>query len=86
MDEEKVRATNKAFYDAFANRDLQKMKEVWSKTSNVTAIHPNGKEILFGKQAGEKHWTDLFSRFSEIDISMIDPQVQAESSLARHAL
>jgi hypothetical protein len=47
VDRSKILATNEAFYDSFRNGDLDKMKTVWSGTSDVGMIPP-GRDFLQG--------------------------------------
>jgi ketosteroid isomerase-like protein len=39
-DEDAVRATNRAFYEAFEARDLDAMSQVWEHSDRATCTHP----------------------------------------------
>ena len=54
-DEQQVRLAHQAFYDAFAERDMEAMEEVWAETAPVTCIHP-GWSLVSGRPAVLASW------------------------------
>lgn len=59
VDEAAVRAVNRAFYDAFEERDLDAMSDVWEHTDRVSCTHP-GWRTLRGWGAVSGSWFALF--------------------------
>lgn len=57
-DEQEVREAHAAFYDAFAERDVDAMEDVWSFRSPVTCIHP-GWSLLVGREAVMASWRSI---------------------------
>jgi len=54
-----VRRTQVKFYEAFSNRDVDSMRELWSETSEVRCIHP-GMESLEGLESIMESWAAIF--------------------------
>ncbi|MBM4270069.1 MAG: nuclear transport factor 2 family protein [Deltaproteobacteria bacterium] len=52
---ESVLAANAAFYEAFANRDVEAMDEVWARDASVACIHP-GWRALTGRERVMESW------------------------------
>jgi len=50
-----VLAANDAFYEAFAQRDFQRMDDLWASARAVTCIHP-GWTVLVGREAVMASW------------------------------
>lgn len=57
-DEREVLAANAAFYEAFAERDLEAMEAIWSERSAVACVHP-GWEGLSGRDAVLASWRSI---------------------------
>ena len=58
------------------------MEKVWATQSNVIAIHPGSKALIVGWDGVRKSWEETFDRFSEISVSMKDPQIRISSNVA----
>lgn len=58
-DEAAVRASNRAFYDAFEARDIDAMSDVWEHADRVSCTHP-GWRTLHGWGAVSASWFALF--------------------------
>ena len=56
--ERAVLLANAAFYDAFAQRNVDAMDGVWARESPVTCIHP-GWNVLAGREAVLASWRDI---------------------------
>jgi ketosteroid isomerase-like protein len=59
IDEEAVRAANRAFYEAFEARDLDAMSDVWEHSDRIVCTHP-GWAMLRGWGAVSGSWFALF--------------------------
>lgn len=59
-DERAVVEANAAFYEAFEQKSLSAMGEVWAAASPVTCIHP-GWGLLVGRDAVLESWRAIFA-------------------------
>jgi ketosteroid isomerase-like protein len=57
-DERDVLAANAAFYDAFAERDLEAMDAIWSQRADIACVHP-GWDGLSGRVAVMSSWRSI---------------------------
>jgi len=57
-----IRMAQSEFYDAFSNQNLQKMKNVWSLSDDVSIVHP-GMGKLQGNAAVMQSWNQIFMGF-----------------------
>jgi len=57
-DEEQVRQAHAAFYDAFADRDVEAMEEIWARDAPVSCVHP-GWSLLVGREAVLESWRSI---------------------------
>jgi len=73
--------TYKAFYDAFAQRDLGNMKEIWSAEPYVRCIHP-GMGVQLGPEAVKKSFEEIFGQYSELSISPGDLEIKVGTDMA----
>lgn len=53
-------AANRAFYAAFAGRDMTRMEAVWSRSKVVTCIHP-ARPPLIGRAEVLKSWREIMT-------------------------
>jgi len=58
MNDQAVLQANEAFYQAFANRDLAAMENLWSRMSPIVCIHP-GWAPLFGREVVMASWRSI---------------------------
>jgi hypothetical protein len=65
-DEERqlVLEANRAFYRAFAQRDLPTMEGLWSRQSPIACIHP-GWPPIFGREAVIASWRGILGNPSQ---------------------
>jgi ketosteroid isomerase-like protein len=77
-----VSAANHAFDKAISTRDVLAMEKVWATEPHVIAIHPASKALIVGWDAVRKSWEGTFDRFSEISVSMQDPQIHINANVA----
>jgi hypothetical protein len=54
-----VLTANDGFYDAFADRDEERMDALWARERQVTCIHP-GWSVLVGRAAIMASWRAIF--------------------------
>lgn len=57
-DEREVLAANAAFYEAFAERNIEAMEAIWSERSAVVCVHP-GWEGLRGRDVVLASWRSI---------------------------
>ena len=57
-DTDAVLFANEAFYRAFADRDEEAMLDAWSKTAQISCLHP-GWGPLFGREAVLQSWVAI---------------------------
>jgi len=80
-DEDAILAANQAFYEAFANRDIEAMQRLWSEAMPVVCIHP-GWDALSGRQVVLQSWAGIFANPASPDIRCHDPQVFVQGDMA----
>ncbi len=56
--EEGLLRANEAFYDAFDQRDIEAMDELWAHHTPVACVHP-GWPPLFGREDVMESWREL---------------------------
>jgi ketosteroid isomerase-like protein len=81
----KVSAANQALYEALAARDLNKLDQVYSKSSHVRTIHPLGGPvggILIGYDNIRKSWETVFAQFDEVSIALENPNFYINGNTA----
>lgn len=66
-----VLAANRAFYEAFENRDLDAMSDAWDHADHVTCVHP-GWSILTGWGAVSASWFALFGGPQQLQFIVTD--------------
>lgn len=57
-EQEAVLAANRAFYEAFAARDVAAMEGLWAQRAPVTCVHP-GWQALRGREAVLASWRGI---------------------------
>jgi ketosteroid isomerase-like protein len=67
-DTESVLFANDAFYQAFADRDLKAMEDIWASDAPVSCIHP-GWAPLFGRDEVMRSWAAIISAPGAPDIT-----------------
>lgn len=65
---------NRAFYDAFAAGDFQTVKQTWSKSDQISVVHP-GSVALHGYKAVMTSWELIFENSGPHDIRCINERV-----------
>jgi len=68
-----VIAANQAFYDAFANGDMQAMAAIWAAAAPVACIHP-GAPLLTGRETVVESWSAILEAASRPEIECLQPQ------------
>ncbi len=59
-DTDAVLFANEAFYQAFAERDIEAMEELWSGEAPVSCIHP-GWGAIFGREEVMRSWVAIIT-------------------------
>ena len=80
-DKEMVLATNKAFYDAFGDRDLKVMTSLWWQGSTSLCIHPGG-QVIMGWEEIKASWDAIFRNTDALEIDVEIVKAEVDSSLA----
>jgi hypothetical protein len=80
-DTDAVLFANEAFYQAFADRDLKAMEEIWSRAAPVSCIHP-GWAPLFGRNEVMTSWAAIISAPGAPDIACRGARAQVYGAAA----
>lgn len=80
-DVDAVRSANGAFYDAFEQRDLDAMSDVWEHSDRVACVHP-GWSILTGWGAVSASWFALFDGPQRLQFIVTDERIVVVGDLA----
>lgn len=72
---------NDAFYAAFAGRDIAAMNDAWSRSAQVTCIHP-GWPPLSGRATVMKSWRSILLSANSPDIVCRNPQAHVHGNIA----
>ncbi len=59
-DRRAVLDANRAFYEAFNNRDTEAMADLWQRSDDVTCIHPH-RNVTKGHQAVQRTWRAILT-------------------------
>ena len=77
-----VKAANQAFYAALSARDISAMQRVWSSDIDIQNIGPVSKSPAVGWDDIQKRFEDTFASFSELKVSMEQPRIKVNGSIA----
>jgi ketosteroid isomerase-like protein len=80
-DEAQVRASNRAFYEAFEGRDLDVMSDIWEHSDRVVCTHP-GWRTLHGWGAVSASWFALFGGPSPLQFILTNEVVAVAGDAA----
>ena len=81
VDEEAVRAANRAFYRAFEALDLNRMAEVWAEHDPLSCIHPDGS-LAAGRDAVLGTWRTIFANTPHISFEVRAERIEVRGDLA----
>ncbi len=83
MADEAVREANDGFYQAFNERDIQRMRSLWQQgdAGPVVCIQP-GWEPLIGYEAILKSWADIFKSSESMNLRVSHVLTQVSDDLA----
>jgi len=73
-DEAQVLDANEAFYDAFADGDLDALDALWAERASVACIHP-GWDALYGREEVMASWRAILSGERAPEVVCLDPTV-----------
>jgi ketosteroid isomerase-like protein len=73
----------RAFYEAFANRDLSAMRSVWQDDATAACLHPGGG-LLLGLEAIMQSWAEIFAGSSAPSLQVRPIHVDKDGGLALH--
>lgn len=59
-DMQAVLAANRAFYEAFNERDVEAMGQLWAETDDVTCIHPH-RAVIAGHRDVMRSWRAILT-------------------------
>jgi hypothetical protein len=71
---EAILFANEAFYQAFADRDVEAMEECWAETVEISCIHP-GWGVLRGRDVVLQSWLSILANPDSPIISCRAPDV-----------
>jgi ketosteroid isomerase-like protein len=72
-----------SFYQAFRNRSVDLMKDVWNKTDEVICIHP-GSPRIYSFELIIASWEQIFSAQSGTIIDISDPVYKLQDDVSIH--
>src|SRR5690348_13802719 len=77
-----VKAANQAFYTALSARDISAMQKAWSSDVDIQNIGPASKAAAVGWDDIKKRFEETFGNFSELKVSMEQPRIKINGSIA----
>lgn len=72
-----------SFYQAFRNRSVDLMKDVWDKTDEVICIHP-GSPRIYSFELIIASWEQIFSAKADTMIEISDPVYKLQDDVSIH--
>ena len=67
----KIKAVNRAYYDALSARDMRAMEKVWScAADNMLTAPPINPVTYVGWKAIKRHWEDYWPTFDKFRVTM----------------
>ena len=78
---EEVLAANRAFYEAFESRDLDRMAEAWERSERIVCIHP-GWPVLRGWDDVMRSWKGLFEGPQHLQFILTNEVASVQESIA----
>ena len=81
MSEADVSAANERFYQAFTNRDLAGMEQMWAEGSTPTCIHPGWPPVR-GRDEILASWKAVFEQDARTKVGFENPAVTLSESMA----
>jgi ketosteroid isomerase-like protein len=72
-----------SFYQAFRNRSVDLMKDVWDKTDEVICIHP-GSPRIYSFELIIASWEQIFSAKAGTMIEISDPVYKLQDDVSIH--
>ena len=72
--QKQILKVNRTFYDAFATGDFLTVKQTWSRSDQISVVHP-GSVALHGYEAVMASWELIFENSGPHDIKCINENV-----------
>lgn len=72
---------NDSFYNAFEQRDMSHMNQIWEHSDHVFCVHP-GRAPVHGWMRVAASWYQLFTNQERLHILISEPQVVVRGSVA----
>jgi ketosteroid isomerase-like protein len=79
---EEVARASDAFYDAFSNKDMPAMSQVWAEGEDVSAIHPTSPDIFLGHDEVMASWKQTFTDIEGVYIRPYLAVIRASGRMA----
>lgn len=77
----RVEEANLAFYEAFSQRDIDRMAQVWSKGPHARCVHP-GWELVVGWSDIRQSWQEIFRTVKAVEFQLEDVHVEVSGRSA----
>jgi ketosteroid isomerase-like protein len=77
-----IAVANHVFDRTLSARDIAAMDTIWAHEPYVIAVHPASKAPIVGWAAVRKSWEATFDRFTDISVSMQNPQIRINENVA----
>ena len=82
-EQEQVRATNEAYYQALSARDLSAMERIWARRpQDVNIAPPIRPAAHIGWEIIKKNYQTFWSTLDELTVSMAEPSIKIHGSVA----
>lgn len=77
----RVEEANLAFYEAFMQRDVDRMAGLWAKTPHVRCVHP-GWELVVGWEDVRASWQEILRSVQAVEFRLEDVHVEVAGRTA----
>lgn len=77
----RVEEANIAFYDAFSQREIDRMARLWTKSPHARCVHP-GWELVIGWNDIRQSWVEIFRTLEDIEFELEDVHVEVAGRTA----
>ena len=74
-----------SFYQAFRNRDIELMQQVWDQSDDALCIHP-GSPRIYSFDLIIASWREIFASPEAVNIEITEPVYKLEENVSIHYL
>ncbi len=77
----RVEEANRSFYEAFRDRDIDRMSRLWAKSPHTRCVHP-GWELVVGWTDIRQSWSEIFRTINAAEFELEDVHVEVAGRTA----